>query len=409
MLRSFRFANHRSFRDEQELVLLPAYDQSRPVVPVVAVFGANASGKSNLLDALAWMRRAVLESFRKWEAESGIPRSPFRLDAAAAALPSSYSVDLTIDDVQYTYGFTLDDGVVAEEWLNAYPHNRERVIFARHGQLVELGSTVPERRGRAELLASLLRENSLLLSTAVQAGQDEVLPVYRWFREGLGFAGGKSPSWQVLEQLAQAIGRHPIFVPLLKAADLGIVDVIVDDVELLSGRATADLAYSVRSKQAVFLHGAGKVPLTWVDQSEGTQLWALLLMAALEALQTGAALVVDEVDASLHPRLTARLIELFRHKSTNSRGAQLLFTTHDATLLGTNLGEEVLRRDEIWFVDKRDGASTLYPLSDFHPRKDENRERRYLAGSYGAVPVTFPDSLVDSVLSTRTEPPDAEA
>jgi AAA15 family ATPase/GTPase len=129
----------------------------------------------------------------------------------------------------------------------------------------------------------------------------------------------------------------------------------------------------------------------------------------LSALDEGALLVVDEVDSSLHPRLTAHLVELFRDKQINGRTAQLFFSTHDATLLGTNLGEEVLRRDEIWFVEKRDGASALYPLSDFHPRKEENRERRYLAGSYGAVPAIFTDSLVESVLATRTEPPDAQA
>jgi AAA15 family ATPase/GTPase len=119
--------------------------------------------------------------------------------------------------------------------------------------------------------------------------------------------------------------------------------------------------------------------------------------------------VTDEIDASLHPRLTARLVELFRNSEINRRGAQLIFTTHDATLLGTSLGEETLKRDEIWFIEKKDGASTLYPLSDFHPRIGENRERRYLAGSYGAVPVVFPDAMVDVLLESGTEPADGPA
>jgi hypothetical protein len=443
MLRSFRVSNHRSIRDEQELILLPAYDQKAPVVPVTAVFGANASGKSNLLDALGWMRSAVLHSYRLWEAEAGIPRSPFRLDLEAAAAPSSFAVDLTLDGVPYTYGFSLDDDVVAEEWLHAYPHNRERVIFERAGRHVELGSTVPERRSRADVLASLMRDNALLLSTAVQAGQEEVLPVHRWFRDSLRLGGG--PAWQVgsgvtVDVVAEAIERFPSFAELVRVADLGISAVTVDErvehpsapeldrathleqrvAELESQRRPRSLIDRYKrdiqqlralktTKELYFMHGPGKVPLGPHDQSAGTMAWTGMLAAALRALEDGALMVVDEVDASLHPRLTARLIEMFQSAATNTRGAQLLFTTHDATLLGTSLGDEVLRRDEIWFVEKRDGASRLYPLSDFHPRKGENRERRYLAGSYGAVPVIFSDSLVESMVESRAEPVDGSA
>src|SRR5262249_6732845 len=122
-------------------------------------------------------------------------------------------------------------------------------------------------------------------------------------------------------------------------------------------------------------------------QSDGTLNWLSFLEAALTALDQGSLLCIDEIDASLHPRLTPRLIELFRSPETNNAGAQLVFTTHDATLLGTSFGEDILSRDEIWFVQKgADGATGLYPLTDFHPRKDENTERRYLGGSYGAVP-----------------------
>jgi hypothetical protein len=109
-------------------------------------------------------------------------------------------------------------------------------------------------------------------------------------------------------------------------------------------------------------------------------------------------LVVDEIDASLHPRLTASLIELIHDQDTNPNGAQLVFTTHDASLLSPVLGGDVLQRDEVWFVTKRrDGSTELYPLSDFHPRKGENTERRYLGGSYGAVPSVLGEDLVDAV------------
>jgi AAA15 family ATPase/GTPase len=136
--------------------------------------------------------------------------------------------------------------------------------------------------------------------------------------------------------------------------------------------------------------------LSWEDQSAGTRGWISLVSHALNALANGGLLVVDEVDASLHPHLTARLIQLFRDAETNTRNAQLLFTTHDATLLD----EDTLSRDEVWFVEKDadSGSTRLYPLTDFHPRKNENTEGRYLAGSYGAVPVLSDSAFRDALL-----------
>jgi hypothetical protein len=447
MLRSFRVANHKSIRDEAELLLMPAYDKSRPVVPVAAIFGANASGKSNLVDALRWMQDAVRRSYIGWEAESGVPRTPFRLAARSSVEPSLYVVDLVIDDVQYTYGFSVDDKRVLEEWLYSYPLRHKRVIFERKGDSVELGSTIPDRRTRAELLSSFTRENSLLISSAVQAKQEEVLPVYRWFREGLRRIHDRSFGVPVSPLLANRLtataSRYPEFVDLLRAADFGISDVqivetkaqpsaisldraarlerelstIVSEIEhAAEPERAADLRKKATSIQAeielrraegrrqdvLFLHGEDNVPLGVSEQSAGTLAWINLLLPSLTALDTGATVVVDEVDSSLHPRLTARLIELFRSDEANPHGAQLVFTTHDATLLGTSFGREILARDEIWFVEKdATGATNLFPLSDFHPRKEENTERRYLGGSYGAVPAVFSDTLVEQLLASR--------
>ncbi|GAA2633172.1 AAA family ATPase [Paractinoplanes durhamensis] len=397
MLRSFRVSNHRSLREEQTLLLMPQYEARGTVVPVTAVFGANASGKSNILDALSWMRSAVLDSFRVWEAGSGVPRVPYRLGGAEGE-PSAFAVDLILDGVQWAYGFEVTSESVQQEWLHTYPHGRKRVIFEREGQKIELGSTVPERRSRAEVLRGLLRDNALLLSTAVQLNQAEADPVYRWFRRGLILPGIVQAAGSRLVRLpfivAAAVAHHPDMVNMIKAAGLGITGVTVVEPEPGSGRM---------SPEVKFLHGPEGVALDLADESDGTLAWAELAALALDAINGGAVLVIDEIDASLHPRLTVRLFELFRHPEINTSGAQLLFTTHDAALLGTNLNEEVLERDEIWFVEKRDGASTLFALTDFHPRKGENRERRYLAGSYGAVPVVYEDTMVDQILERRLD------
>lgn len=392
MLRSFRITNHKSIHTEQECLLIPSYDKSRPAVPVAAVYGANASGKSNLVDALRFMRSAVRYSVGLWEAEGGVPRSPFRLDPAALAEPSAYAVDLLIDGVQYLYGFAVDDVRVTEEWLYAYnPTKRKTILFERDGDAVALGDSVSERKSRAKILSSSLRPNSLLLSLGMQlGGQREFAPVHRWFGRGLLIPRHEPASARrsLPERVEAALARDTGFLALARVADLDIRDIQVEQVEQ-------------PRPELVFRQGPRNTPMSIADQSDGTVAYLDLVAYATEALGTGAVLLVDEIDVSLHPRLTARLIELFRDDKANPHGAQLVFTTHDVSLLGTSFGEEVLRRDEIWFVDKRDGVTSLYPLTDFHPRQEENRERRYIGGSYGAVPAVFSDSLVESLLADR--------
>lgn len=442
MLRSFRVANHLSIRDEQELLLMPAYDKHRPVVPVAAIFGANASGKSNLLNALGFMQTAVRTSYAAWEPGTGIPRRPFRLDPQMASEQSLYVVELRLDGVRYGYGFSVDDEQVQQEWLYAYPHERRRLIFERQGRAIRLGSTLPDHRSRETTLADLTRENALFLSAAAQANQPEVRPVYDWFRVGMTLFRAVSPFPGEGQDFGTA-QEHPYWdritsrllepdspdrralVELIRVADLGISDVLarrrvknidvnIDVSKLLETMALqpADAVskYSrfilgyLESPELLFVQGKSKVPLTIGEQSEGTRAWLALLSDALTALDRGAVLIIDEIDTSLHPRLTARLIELFQDGRTNPHAAQLVFATHDASLLGTSFGREILARDQVWFVEKDDeGATKLFPLTDFHPRKEENTERRYLGGSYGAVPSVFSDTLVEAYLATRSE------
>lgn len=448
MLRSFEVANHKSFRHEQELQLMPARDKSRQAVPVAAVYGANASGKSNLLDAIRFARQAVRESFRFWEPGVGIPRTPYALEMNGRLEPSSYVTSILVGGVEYLYGFSLDDVRVLEEWLYSYPRKKKRIVFERVGTDITLGSTLSEAASRTELLQKLVHDNCLVLSTAAQVTVlPEAQPVYEWFRSGLRFT---SPRGSMVDLIEAALKRHPHFLDLVRAADMGLSGIKVEAVAIPPGeRQAAELASLQREaaklnriiarieddssqesnlrsrrirelrqaldvprvrRELVFLHGAESLPMSAKDQSDGTLGWLRILPLCLDALAEGGTLVVDELDSSLHPRLIARLIELFRDGRTNSYGAQLLFTTHDATLLGTSFGREVLARDEIWFVEKdRENKSKLVALTDFHPRKEDNRERRYLGGSYGGVPAVFSDTLVMTMLEGRREASDAPA
>ncbi|MDQ1286510.1 MAG: hypothetical protein QG622_75 [Actinomycetota bacterium] len=410
MLRSFRFENHRSFRDEAELVLLPVFaDESRgrrAPVPVAAIFGANAAGKSNVLDGLRFMGEAVEDSYRAWSPRDGVPRKPFRLGTSSVREPSTYVVEIEVGSVRFTYGFVVDDETVLEEWVYSYPKGKRRRLFERSGTDIEFGESLGLVRGKVNLLAELLRPNALFLSLVAQVRQDELAvlkPVYDWFTgDGLTWSSPSRPrtgrDLRVLEQrLVAFLGDSPkratVMESFIRAADVGIEKIVVEQPAPRPRVDPEGRSIVLENPRFKLRHVGAELFDLW-DESDGTLSWLTMLPGVLAVLDSGGLLVIDEIDSSLHPNLTVLLIKQFRSQVTNPQGAQLLFTTHDASLLGTSFGEEILGRDQVWFVEKgADGASSLYPLSDFRPRAGgENRERRYLAGSYGAVP------LVDETL-----------
>ncbi|MGW5559978.1 AAA family ATPase [Micromonospora sp. NPDC003944] len=441
MLLSFRFANHRSFRDEHQLNLTPVYsdanetDESAPnALQVVGIFGANASGKSNCLGALASMREMVVESDRAVEPGVGLSREPFRLDPESRTQPSRYVVDLVLAGVRHTYGFQIDDDGVREEWLYHYPLGRRRRVFERDGDVFAWGEE-SGRRSDLEQIAGITAPTALFLSTVARFGHSRPEPdptnpqplheTYRWFF----LAGQRTDPNSGLTAL-DAGGRFDtehgrrLVVGLLQAADVGIVDMVVSFGPDDEGSAWSDspargmrervrraAAWALRPPRVQFAHQGphGTVLLGLQDQSAGTRQLLTLGLHAAAMLHSGATMLIDEIDASLHPILTAKLISLFRSPKANPLGSQLIFTSHDAALLGTLDAEEILRRDEIWFVEKDDeGASSLYPLTDFKPRKEgENRQRRYLNGNYGAVP-DLSTYLFEQALAARG-PVDGEA
>ncbi len=411
MLRSFRLANHRSIAEEQELLLMPARQSEKLAVPVTAIYGANASGKSNVISGLAFMRSAVLQSFARWESDEGVPRTPFRLDPALRTQPSLYVAELVVDGVPYTYGFSVDDTEVLEEWLYSYPEKRRRMLFSRQRGAFNFGTTLGDLRPKLALLEELTRPNALFLSAAAKLNLDPLLPVYQWFRVGTRLRSSRRRSLvglaeRIQDFLAKNPGNHDRLVSLLTAADVGITNVSVEEADELEGlhfpgRARPPALRNPVNKPSLQLrleHGVEGELFGLGDESDGTLSWLELLPVVLDVLDEGSVIAVDEIDTSLHPLLTAQLVELFQDPETNPKNAQLIFTTHDTSLLGTMIGSKVLDRDQIWFVQKNSaGATELYPLTDFKPRPDQNLERRYLGGSYGAVPVLDHQDFVNAV------------
>lgn len=226
MLLSFRVENHKSIREEQQLLLTPTYDDARPesadweAVAVAGVFGANASGKSNLLDALSFMQDLVRWSLNNGEPGSGIHREPFALNAEAATEPSIFVVDLMLSGVRHTYGFAINGAQVLEEWLYTYPKRRKRVVFDRDGAEFEFGDRTPVKLRQVKDLTS---PNVLFLTVAARALNEVVEPVYRWFSEELFFAEERSsepPAWLTERQVTQE--QLTRLSELLRSADTGV-------------------------------------------------------------------------------------------------------------------------------------------------------------------------------------------
>jgi hypothetical protein len=394
-----------------------AVDEDRPsvrkfdllaerVLAVAGVYGPNASGKSNVIESLAWLSMAVARSLRVWD--QFIPRDPFKF-ANGPHSPSTYGVEMVIDGVRYAYRLDVDDAEVLFEGLYSYPERRRRALFEREG------SDIRFRRGLGALSGTreLLTGTTLALSAAMRFDEPEVqhfarslagigvLGVRRralWRRPvGAGMLGVSATARLFDDQgtsLQSSLFDGPDNVQpspresalaLLRFADLGIDDVQIVDDDIDESQATPQARREPR-RQLRFIHRVlgQELPFDLEEESAGTQTWSALIGPTLNALRSGRILLFDEIDASLHPRLSARLLELFQDPETNPYGAQLIFTTHDTSLLNH------LNRDEVWLTEKSEsGATTLTALAEYggdKVRRSLNLERAYLQGRFGAVP-----------------------
>ncbi len=418
MLLSFRAVNVRSFRDPLEFSLeatamaeagvpraVPWREDGRHpllVLPAAGVFGANASGKTNLLRVIDDMRRMVLASFRQAGRGYRIARRPFRLDPDALAAPSEFSISLVLNGIRHEYGFRVDDERVIEEWARRYPRGKAALIFHRDGDRVDLGE---RNRARGRAVTEILRPDSLFLSAAAAASHPDLLPLYQWFEYSLVLceASSREARWMYTTQLLAHAGTRAQVLRLLHAADLGITDARVR-------QATPEMAERIQRAIRVLNDGEeldpaaeddsfldltlshrgtnGSVELDMADESLGTLVWLGLAGPVVDTLARGTVLLADELESSLHPALVAQLVRAFQDPGSNPHGAQLVFNSHEAGLLGDSVGDRVLGRDQVWFTEKlQDGRTHLYPLTDLNPRKDEALSRRYLAGRYGATPI----------------------
>jgi energy-coupling factor transporter ATP-binding protein EcfA2 len=435
----FRVENHKSFRDLAELSLVPAgMKTARPTDgtwrdkthAVAAVYGPNASGKSSLLEALDFAVEVIRNSATVWRKAKVLPHRPFRLDEHSSAAPSSYAIDFTLDDVRHEYGFSLTGQGIHSEWLYDYPVGRQRLLFERglDDTAFRFGRALT---GGTAALEKLTGVRELLLSRGANDGHPVLSRVYEALTAGFEFARFSEESRsQRLHSIVEGLTTESISVAdiivLLQVADVGIAHVEVADLEMPpeivrvwqavhksltrtqeeidEKQLRLGLALEEVTSGLEFHHlGAdGKhYTLTPADQSAGTLSWLSLAVPALEALRNGTVLLIDEIDASLHPQLAQVLIQMFKDRRLNPRGAQLVFTTHDTYFLSPS-ADVPLSPEEVWFVQKdRAGVSDLYSLDDFSVRQEQNLSRRYLHGRYGATPQVAPAFLEQLVSAGR--------
>ena len=410
MLLQFRIKNYRSIHEEVVLNLLASTDKELAqthliptglkalpqAVRTAVVYGPNASGKSNVLLALAFMRGVVAESATTMQLGQTFNVQPFRLDATAIQQPTEFEVTFVHDGVRHQYGFSLTPERVVSEWLLVYRAAKPQQWFSRkfdektQSFTYEFGSHLT---GPRKIWQESTRPNALFLATAAQLNSELLGPVFTWIVENLMFVGaGAAPNPDYTTALLQdATGRQAVR-DFMASADTGISDIeavsrkgLHQQVVFTSG-APAQVSREERELlMPQFLHETdhGTARFELHDESLGTQRLYALAAPVLDVLVKGRVLVVDELDGSLHTLLVRRLVGMFHNPVRNPLGAQLIFSTHDTSLLD----QDLFRRDQIWFTEKsREQSTLLYPLTEFSPRKKEALERGYLAGRYGAVP-----------------------
>ncbi len=432
-LLSFSARNVRSYWEEATLSLLGSRLSEAGVVrqlsisgsrapvsvlPAAGIFGANASGKSTILCAMADMRLVVLNSFRQGDQETRLSRQPFLLGSQSAEQPSSFAIDLILDGVRWQYGFEIDDHHVLDEYAYFYPKGRQALVFGRnHARDPNFGPTF---RSSGLSLSRLVRKNALLLSVAGAVADDSddersgivtaVGPLFQWFRRNLGLMGSHNRETRITytAKRMEAARAKEAIVALLQAADLGITKIerqpigqetaerLEQAARILNGleeESESGQEVQFLPNDIVRLYHVGTTGPTPIDpeyESQGTLAWLGMLGPLLDSIRRGSTLLVDELDGSLHPHLVQRFIQLFQSRKTNPWCAQLIFNAHDPTILGDS-SQRALGRDQIWFTEKNtDGATTLYSMAEFQPKRDDALARRYLQGRYGGVPVLSP-------------------
>lgn len=412
MLIQFSVENYKSFKEKAVLSLVPSKDSSHEnnisvldsterVLNTIAIYGANAAGKTNLFKAFTTAILMIRKSnqLQKNDRLDGIV--PFLFDKSMDDKPSSFEFVFVNGGTKYIYGFSASPTEIISEYLYAYYSAKPTTIFERDGNEFKF----PKDKRMLDQVAEKNTPNKLFISTATAWNYSRTEPAYNWFEKGIN----TYPEYERLHPIAferfekdEQNHVHQFVIDLLKESDINIHDYLIksepmNEQDLMQAfgplfQAAKDSKMFEGKKQNVFMdhlvsNEDGTTTLfrlNLADESKGTENLFLLAPVLLHALSTGETVVIDEIERSLHPLLVKHVVSYFNDPDRNPNHAQLIFNTHNLELMSL----DIFRRDQIYFVDKsgKTGASELYSLDEFSVRAEENIKKGYLLGRFGAIP-----------------------
>jgi len=407
MLLQFSVNNFRSIKDTVTFSMLTAYKEAAnrfqagkyDLLTSAVIYGANASGKSNLLRAMLFMRNMVLNKDKVIQSTDPLSHDPFRLNTSTHEASSSFEMVFLIDGIKYRYGFEADATTVYSEWLFEDASGRkEAKLFYRDTEEEHYVNSARFKEGSGFFDTSnakiKISKNRLFLWQCDQNDGEIAKKILGWFKnfnliDGLDDRGYLFYTMKMMED----IHFKKEIVKLVKSADIGItnIDIEIEGVEI--PQSLVDTILNMKSIKLYAYHKlynqnnieVGNTEFNLDnDESVGTQKFFKMSAPIINTLQEGKVLMIDELDASLHPVLTQHLIRLFNDPAINTKNAQLIFATHDTNLLKPHL----FRRDQIWLCEKnRYGATDIYSLAQLKGvRKGDDFEKHYIQGKYGAIP-----------------------
>lgn len=417
MLLEFTVGNFLSFKEKNTLSLVATAVKEHADTNIIrtgryqllkggVLYGSNSSGKSNLIRAMSTMHRLVLQSFDQ-SSTSELGVTPFLLNTETENKASFFEVVFLIRDIKYRYGFEVDNISVKSEWLFEAKKQSEKALFLRENDGIEVMKAFPEGKD----LEEKTRENALFLAVADKFNGSTAKLIMNWFTNFVTISGLSHERYTgITFMMLESEETKPLLQSFFNNTDLGFESVSINKNEFDVSRLPKDMPESVMQEISKKLQGqtmvdaitvhkkynsknkpAGTVEFDMDSQeSAGTNKIFNISGPVFDVLHDGGILVVDELDASLHPLLTLAITRLFNSKEFNPKNAQLIFATHDTNLL--TYGN--YRRDQIYFVEKDVyGASCLYSLIEYKEegatkavRKDRSFEKDYIQGRYGAIP-----------------------
>lgn len=399
------FIASNSLKDNQAS-LIPLSEKIQ-LLPALLVYGANASGKTTILTALQNLQKHVLESATGLQPGQPIPRAPFLLAPDSKEQLTRHDCDIIVDGIRHHYGFEYTREKYHTEWLYAYPEGQPRLLFSRDEHGFTFGRHL---KGHNRVIESMTRFNALFLSTAAQNAHPYLTSLYEYFRDKIDFIGCSTSHDDVQRALPETGNLDPRIVDFLQIADTGIHSseikkrrateaskkVAQQLYDALSSVLPPEVALQAMSdeRRELRLGHVGReidqlVYLPLHRESRGTIRLVALLIKALKTLDNGGVLILDELDSSLHTVLAREFLRMFNRQ--NSPRAQIIASTHDTNLLSNDL----VRRDQVWLAEKSAwGETSIIPLTDTRIRKEDNLERLYLQGRFGALPTAPLDAMI---------------